>query len=114
MKRAIILARPELKRAVILAVLALAGCANAPQIPQTITVAKTRYMQWAWPGGLQSCASDPGPLAIPHIVATDPHASSQVAAYIARLRAHDADAVGVADECRDTLAAALAANKGAQ
>ncbi len=100
--------------AAIVGALALAGCATAPQVPRTITVTHDVYVPWTWPVALQSCASDPAPLAIPHIAATDPHAGSQVAAYIARLRAHDSQAVSAADDCRDTLAAAVTANKGAQ
>lgn len=104
-----------MSRATFLCALALAGCASAPPpVPQTITVTKTIYVPWAWPVSLQTCAPDPDALAIPHIAAANPHAGSQVAAYIARLRAHDAQAVGAADDCRDTLTAAVAANKGAQ
>ena len=101
-------------RAALLAALALTGCATVPPLPQTLTVTKTVYVPWQWPLALQSCAPDPAPLAIPHIAATDPHAGSQVAAYIVRLRSHDAAAQAAADDCRDTLAAAVAANKGAQ
>jgi hypothetical protein len=104
-----------MSRAALLCALVLAGCASAPPpVPQTITVTKTVYVPWAWPASLQTCALDPDPLAVPHIAAADLHAGSQVATYIARLRAHDAQAVGAADDCRDTLAAAMAANKGAQ
>ena len=98
----------------LIAALALAGCTTAAPVPQTITLTKTVYVPWHWPVALQSCASDPAPLVAPHIVATSPHAASQIAAYIVRLRGHDAAAVGAADDCRDTLAAAVAANKGAQ
>lgn len=92
----------------------LSGCAAAPQIPQTLTVTKTVYVPWAWPAVLQTCAPDPALLPVPHIAATDPHAASEIARNILHLRAHDAAAVGAADDCRDTLAAAVAANKGAQ
>lgn len=103
-----------MKLAPILAALALAGCAPSVQIPKTLTLTQTVYVPWRFPAMLQSCAPDPAPLSIPHIAATDPHAGSQVAGYIARLRANDAQAVGTADDCRNTLAAAVAANKGAQ
>ena len=94
--------------------LMLTGCASVQPLPKTLTVTKTVYVPWSWPAALQSCAPDPAPLPIPHIVASNPHAGSEVATYIAKLRAHDAQAVGVADDCRNTLAAAIAANKGAQ
>lgn len=96
------------------AAILLAGCATAPQVPQTLTVTKDVYVPWSWPSALQTCGADPASLPIPHIAAADPHAGSQVAAYIAKLRAHDAAAVGAADDCRNTLAAAVVANKGAQ
>lgn len=92
----------------------LSGCAATPQIPKTITVTKDIYVPWSWPAALQTCAPDPAPLPVPHIAASDPHAASKIARNILQLRAHDAQTVGVADDCRDTLAAAVAANKGAQ
>lgn len=88
----------------------LSGCA-APA-PQVVT--RTVYVPWTWPAALTDCAPDPPALPVPHIAATDSHAGSRVAAYIRDLRAHDARSVAVADDCRDTLAAAEAANKGAQ
>ena len=94
--------------------LMLTGCATAPQIPKTITVTKDIYVPWSWPAALQTCAPDPAPLPVPHIAASDPHAASKIARNIVELRAHDAAAAGAADDCRDTLAAAVAANKGAQ
>lgn len=100
--------------ALISGALILTGCATAPQIPHTITVTKDIYVPWSWPAGLQSCAPDPVPLPVPHIAASDPHAASKIARNILELRAHDAAALGAADDCRDTLAAAVAANKGAQ
>ena len=95
------------------AALMLTGCASAPQIPKAITLTKTVYVPWVWPAVLQSCAPDPVPLPVPHILATDPHAASKIARNILELRAHDAAAIGAADDCRNTLAAAVTANKGA-
>lgn len=88
----------------------LAGCAaTPPSVPQTITVTKIVYVPWVMPAYLKVCADDPAPLPVPRIAATDPRAGSQVAHYIAALRTHDASALGVADDCRATLAAAVQA-----
>ena len=84
----------------------LTGCASAPQ-PLTIT--RTIYVPWAFPGALQTCAADPAPLPVPHIAATDPHAGSEVARYVLALRQHDNQALSAADDCRATLAAAVSA-----
>ena len=103
-----------MRKTALLAALALSGCATAPPIPKTITVTQDIYVPWAWPAVLQSCARDPAPLPVPRIVAADPHAASQIARNVLELRAHDAASVAVANDCRDTLAAAVAANRGAQ
>jgi len=89
----------------------LTGCAAPVQtVPQTLVVTKTIYQPFVWPEYLKTCDVDPAPLAIPHITATDPTAGAQAARYIVNLRAHDAAAQAAADDCRDTLAAALAAD----
>ena len=92
----------------------LSGCATLPQLPKTLTVTKTVYVPWSWPAYLQTCAPDPAPLPVPHIVATSPHASSEVARNIVELRAQVQAMQAAADDCRDTLAAAVAANEGAK
>ncbi len=92
----------------------LSGCATVPPLPKTLTVTKTVYEPWSWPAYLKTCDSDPAPLPIPHIVATSPHASSEVARNIVELRAQVRAVQAAADDCRNTLAAAVAANKGAK
>jgi len=88
----------------------LSGCTAAPlAMPPTITVTKVIYVPWDMPAYLKHCAADPAPLATPHIAATDPHAGSQVARYVVNLRAHDAAALGAADDCRNTVAAIVRA-----
>lgn len=92
----------------------LSGCASVPPLPKTLTVTKTVYEPWSWPAYLQTCAPDPAPLPIPHIVATSPHASSEVARNIVELRAQVQAMQAAADDCRNTLAAAVMANRGAK
>lgn len=75
---------------------------------------KMVYVPWAWPAALQTCAPDPAPLPIPHIMATSPHASSEVARNIVELRAQVRAVQAAADDCRNTLAAAVVANEGAK
>ncbi|MDE3023011.1 MAG: hypothetical protein KGI54_14325 [Pseudomonadota bacterium] len=82
----------------------LTGCATVPST-------KMVYVPWVWPVYLQTCAPDPAPLPVPHIVATSPHASSEVARNIVELRAQVRAVQAAADDCRNTLAAAVAANK---
>jgi hypothetical protein len=92
---------------VILMALFLAGCAATPA---PVVMTKTVYQPFVWPAYLKTCQADPPEFPIPHIEATDPKAGSQVARYILGLRNDDADARNVADDCRNTLAAALAAD----
>jgi hypothetical protein len=75
-----------------------------------LIVTKTVYQPFVWPAYLKTCQADPAPLDVPHIAAADPHAGSEVAKYILNLRDNDAAARGAADDCRNTLAAALAAD----
>ena len=102
-------------RVIFAACLFLAGCAaGPPPLPQTLTVTKTIYVPWAWPEYLKSCPDDPPAFLVPHIAATNPHAGSKAALYLAQERQNRADIAAVADDCRAVLKAAVAANSGAQ
>jgi len=98
-----------------LAALLLAGCVARPAapVPQTITVHQVEYVPWVWPAALQSCPPDPTPVVRPHIAADDPHGGSKAATYLAKDDAYKAAVLGALDDCRATLAAAMAANRGA-
>lgn len=89
--------------------LVLSNCAGTkPQIQ-----VETKYVQWNWPTALQSCASDPVVINKPKITTGDVHAASKIAAYVVNLQANDTTVYGVADDCRSTLQAAVAAWKAA-
>lgn len=90
--------------------LSLAGCGAAPSpVPQTLVVTRTIYVPWTVPAYLTQCAPDVPPVPVPHIPATDLHGGSKAAKYVLALQGHDAAQIGVADDCRNTIAAIVRA-----
>jgi hypothetical protein len=88
---------------ILFAFLLLAGCAATP--PAQPLPPRIVYQGWTWPPYLKTCSDDVQAAPVPHVTM-----QSDVAKYIEAERRAFADQTGVADDCRNTLAAAVFAN----
>ncbi|MDR3562035.1 MAG: hypothetical protein P4N59_11455 [Negativicutes bacterium] len=87
------------------ALLILAACSAAPTVPAPVI--QTVYVPWVWPAYLKTCQPDVVPVPAPN----KPKLQSQVAGYIDQERNAFNAQTSVADDCRNTLAAAVFANQ---